>query len=164
MLPSIAPIILKNMPQFLQRNIKKYSTGLVMLYDTTKIIIIPNCILNQTWLFDSIYNKTAICTFVNTQNIFGVINSVKTILINNIDTLKLRKSFGIIVFPQLYNVNKYYRMVGIENKNSYDLNALFENKVPDAWDFYNFNIGDEFCNIYNYRYASLSNSNCRASK
>jgi hypothetical protein len=132
------------MPQFLQRKIRKYSNGLVMLYDTTKMVIIPTCTLNQTWLFDSIANKNATCTATGTQVVFGVTDSVKTIMVNNTDTVKLSKSFGFIVFPKPYGVNKYYRLVGIENKTSYDPTSLFGEKVPNAWDFFDFSPGEVF--------------------
>jgi len=133
-----------NMPQFLQRNIRKYSTGMVTLYDTTKIVIIPTCTLNQTWLFDSIYNKSAVCTNITLQTIFGSADSIRTILVNGVDTVKLSKNYGLIVFPQLYAKNKYYRLSGIESKTSYNQTALYGEKVPNAWDFYNYNVGDTF--------------------
>ncbi len=138
-------ILTTNKPQFLQRNIRKYSNGLVKLYDTTKVMIIPTCTLNQTWLFDSIYNLNATCIATATQNIFSIIDSVKTILVNSIDTLVLSKQFGVTQFPKLYGQNKYYRLVGIEDAAKYDSIPLFGNKVPNAWDFYNFKVGDEWC-------------------
>lgn len=136
------PFYYGNMPQFLQRNIVKYANGTVMLYDTTKIFIIPTCTLNQTWLCDSIYNYPAACINITTQQIFGTLDSVKTLLINYTDTVKLSKTFGLIVFPQPYLKNKYYRLSGIEKKNSYDQTALYGQKVPNAWDFYDYSIGD----------------------
>lgn len=136
-------VLVTNIPQFLQRKIRKYNNGLVKLYDTTKMVIDPFCILNQTWLFDSVYNLTAQCVLINTENIFSILDSVKTILINNVDTLKLSKQFGIIQFPELYAKNKYYRLVGIEKRKYYDSIPYFGLKVPNAWDFYNFNVGDQ---------------------
>ena len=140
-----ATVIVPNMPQFLQRSITKYANGLVMLHDTAKLVIKPNCILNETWLFDSINNKIAQCTNLSTEIIFSSLDSVKTILIDGTDTLKLSKQFGIIQFPDLYSKNKYYRLVGVENAASYDQIALYGLKVPNAWDFYNFDVGDVFC-------------------
>ncbi|MCE3260402.1 MAG: hypothetical protein K0S12_2043 [Bacteroidetes bacterium] len=142
--PSATVALWLNMPQFLQRKIRKYSNGLVMLYDTTKMVIIPTCTLNQTWLFDSIANKNATCTATGTQVVFGVTDSVKTIMVNNTDTVKLSKSFGFIVFPKPYGANKYSRLVGIENTSSYDPNSLFGEKVPNAWDFFDFSAGEVF--------------------
>jgi hypothetical protein len=132
-----------NMPQFLQKNIKKYSNGLVMLYDTAKMVIVPTCTVNQSWLFDSISNKTATCIAVYSQTLFGLSDTVKTVMVNS-DTIKISKNFGILVFPKPYSQNKYYRLTGIETNGSYSLTALFGEKVPNAWDFYNFSAGDIF--------------------
>jgi hypothetical protein len=140
-----AMVIVPNMPQFLQRTIIKYSNGLVMLKDTAKQVIKPNCILNETWLFDSVNNKNAQCINLSTQTIFSITDSIKTILIDGTDTLKLSKQFGIIKFPNVYNKNKYYRLVGIENTASYEQASLYGSKVPNEWNFYNFDVGDKFC-------------------
>jgi hypothetical protein len=140
--------VVPNMPQFLQRNIRKYSSGIVMLLDTSKQVIIPTCSLTQTWLFDSILNINAICTSATVQNVFGQSDSVKTIIIGGNDSLVLSKSFGILKFPQPYNQNKYYRLVGIETKDSYDQTALYGEKVQNAWDFYNYEVGDLYCESY----------------
>ena len=147
-------VLVTNIPQFLQRKIRKYNNGLVKLYDTTKIIINPFCVLNQSWLFDSIYNLTAQCVLINTESIFSVVDSVKTILINNVDTLKLSKQFGIIQFPELYAKNKYYRLVGIEKRKYYDSIPFFGLKVPNAWDFYNYNVGDQMWTTADYLYTN----------
>jgi hypothetical protein len=45
----------------------------------------------------------------------------------------------------LYGQNKYYRLVGIETASTYDSIPLFGIKVPNAWDFYRFDIGDKYC-------------------
>ena len=152
-----ASVIVPNMPQFLQRSIIKYANGLVMLIDTAKLIIKPDCSLNETWLFDSLNTKIAQCIAINTQSVFSIVDSIKTILIDGTDTLKLSKQFGIIQFPDLYNKNKYYRLVGIENKSSYDQTALYGTKVPNAWDFYNFDVGDKFC-YHNSSFTFCNNS------
>lgn len=138
-------LILENMPQFLQRKVKKFGNGLVMLYDTAKLIINPNCLVNQTWLFDSVNNKQAVCMSKTAKTVFGVTDSVKNILVAGSDTLVLSKNFGLIQFPKLYGYNKYYRLVGIEKATSYDSVALYGEKVPNAWDFYRFDPGDKFC-------------------
>lgn len=138
-------VIVPNMPQFLQRSIKKFPNGTVLLYDTAKLVIQTNCQVNQTWLFDSVNNINATCLNKIVQINFGLSDSVRTILIGNNDTLKLSKYFGLLQFPTLYNQNKYYRLVGIENAGSYDSVALYGVKVPNYYDFYKFNAGDKFC-------------------
>jgi len=161
--PTISYVV-ANMPQFLQRRIKKYANGLVMLLDTSKQVIIPTCTLTQTWRFDSINNLDATCVSVNTLNVFGQNDSVKTILINGIDTLLLSKNFGVLQFPEPYNKNKYYRLVGIEKKNSYDQTALYGEKVPNAWDFYSKDAGDVICSISGYNTTFNQPSGCSKNK
>ena len=149
-----------NIPQFLQGSIIKYANGLVMLKDPNKLIMKPNCTLNQTWLFDSISNITATCTVIQQQNLFGIIDSVKTILLNQQDTIRLSKSFGILSFPGLYNQSKSYRLLGIENLYSYDSTALYGTKVPNAWDIYNYQVGDIFCEDYSSLRTNQKISEC----
>lgn len=116
-----------------------------MLFDTARLILKPNCLVNQTWLFDSVNNKQAVCLSKSTKTVFGVNDSVKNILVAGSDTIIVSKNFGIIQFPQLYGQNKYYRLSGIERAASYDSVALVGEKVPNAWDIYRFDTGDKFC-------------------
>lgn len=149
-------VVVPNMPQFLQRSIVKYANGTTMLRDTAKLVIKPHCQVGQNWLFDSINNVTATCIAKLLQQTFGVADSVKHIVIGATDTLKLSKKFGILQFPQLYSKNNYYRLVGIEDANRYDSTALFGEKVPNAWDFYNFDPGDKFCITSSFYYKNYS--------
>lgn len=137
-------MIVPDQPQFLQRKIKKLSSGKVMLYDTTSMVIIPNCNLGQTWIFDSLNSITATCSSLTTKNIFSLLDSIKIITLSTSDSIILSKSFGLIQFPLPYSKNKYFRMVGVEKSGFYEQNSLYGVKVPNFWDFYNFNVGDEF--------------------
>jgi hypothetical protein len=144
--------LITNKPQFLMKKIIKFATGNVKLQDTTNITIIPNCTLNQMWMFDSNYSLTATCVSISTVNIFNIIDSVKTIIVNNVDSVVLSKHFGIIKFPKLYNQNKYYRLVGIEKAKRYDLFSLYGEKVPNAWDFCNYKINEKYCQMSKTHY------------
>lgn len=142
---STMAVIVPNIPQFLQRNIIKKVDGSVVLSDTASWLIKPNCVLNETWTFDAINSKTALCISVSTIAIFNLLDSLKTIIIDGTDSLLLSKKFGIVQFPNVYGKNKYYRLVGIENANVYQLYSNYGMKVPNAWDFFSFDIGDKFC-------------------
>ncbi len=133
-----------NKPQFLMKKIIKEANGNVKLQDTTNITIIPTCTLNQSWLFDSNYNLTATCVSTSTQTIFNITDSIKVIIVNNVDSIILSKQFGIILFPKIYAQNKYNRLVGIEDGSQYDSIPLFGEKVLNAWDIYKFNNGDKY--------------------
>jgi hypothetical protein len=111
-------VMVGNMPQFLQRHILKNNNGLFILKDTAELFIQGNCQPGQSWIFDSINSKTALCIHKQSQVVFGVNDSIKLILIGGVDTLKLSKNSGILQFPELYGKNKYYRLVGVENANS----------------------------------------------
>lgn len=137
-------MIVPNQPQFLQKKIKAYSNGMVFLYDTAKFVLNTKCNLGQTWLFDSVNSVNVTCAAIGTKTIFAIADSVKTLVLATGDTITLSKRFGIIQFPLTYGQNKYYRLVGIEKKSANEINALYGQKVPNFWDFYNFNNGDEF--------------------
>lgn len=151
---NLGNVYISNMPQFMQRSIIEHNNGWFSLQDTAKLVIQPNIQVNQTWLFDSINNVNATCFSATTKNLFGSTDSIKTILIGGIDTLVLSKSFGLIQYPQLYNQNKYYRLVGIENSASYDSTALYGEKVPNDWDFRRTKVG------YEYMYSQRQEGNC----
>lgn len=151
-------VIVPNMPQFLQRTIIKKSDETLMFSDTSSWLFKPKCVLNEVWIFDAANSKTAQCVSISTISIFNIVDSLRTIIIDGTDSLLLSKQFGIIQFPNVYGKNKYYRLVGIENVATYEMNSLFGLKVPNAWDFYNFDVGDKFCNSY-YKFFVAGSSN-----
>lgn len=144
---------ISGMPQFLQRKVVKFANGITFFTDTAKLVINPNCHTGNTWLFDSIHNKYITCIAETQQYLFNTLDSVKTLLINGTDSIKFSKQFGIYVWPALYGQNKYYRLSGIEHASGYSSNAWHGERVPNAWDFYNFQTGDAFTrNKYGYDY------------
>ena len=147
-----------NMPQFLQREII-IKPNYIQLNDTIKLTIFPTCTVGAVWKFDSLNNINITCINKLQQINFGVNDSVKILLIGTSDTLKLSKNFGILQWPQLYNQNKYYKLTGIELASTYLPTALFGERVPNAWDFYDFNVGDEFT-IHNQMYQSAQIGSC----
>ncbi len=157
-------VLTTDQPQFLQKKIIKLANGTVFLQTTNPLIIIPTCTLSQTWLFDAVNNYSATCVAITTETVFATLDSIKIILINNVDSIKLSKQFGIIQYPELYAQNQYYRLDGIERSNNYDSVPLFGTKVPNAWDFYNFKIGQGICTDYGYLYlTSPAVQNCTKS-
>jgi hypothetical protein len=138
-------VLTRNQPQFLQHTIVKKADGSVKFQSPGDITILPTCTLNQTWLYDSNLNYSATCIAISTLNVFSMVDSVRTIIVNNADSVLLSKKFGILMYPFNYGQNLYYRLVGIENKATYDLNALYGEKVPNAWDFYDFYVGYQWC-------------------
>ena len=148
-----------NMPQFLQKEII-IKPNYIRLNDTIKLNIFPTCTLGAVWKFDSLNNVNITCINIIQQTNFGVSDSVKILLVNTSDTLKLSKNFGILQWPQLYSQNKYYKLTGVELASTYSPTAMFGERVPNAWDFYDYNIGDEFT-IHNQMYQGSSIGSCR---
>ncbi|MFN8229764.1 MAG: T9SS type A sorting domain-containing protein [Bacteroidia bacterium] len=149
-LPSNNSYYIDNMPQFLQKNVIVKPTY-TRLFDTLKLNVFTNCLVGQTWKLDSINNINVTCINKLQQTNFGTSDSVKILLIGTNDTIKLSKNFGVLQWPELYNQNKYYKLTGIELAATYSATSLYGERVPNAWDFYNYNIGDEFAtNYYNY--------------
>lgn len=126
------------------------ANGSVILTDPSTLTIVRTSTVGQSWVFDQGNNFTATCVSTSTQSIFSQIDSVKTIIVNSVDSIVLSKQFGILQFPKLYAQNKYYRLVGIEDNATYTLTALFGEKVPNAWDFYNYYIGFKWCVLTEY--------------
>ena len=67
--------------------------------------------VNDEWSFDPSLNYTAEVTGINGQNLFGVIDSLKTIMIFDstdlvVDSILISKHFGLIRFP-LWNGDYY---------------------------------------------------------
>lgn len=155
-----SPALVTNMPQFMQRYIHKLSNGDVTLSDPYGYVFKPNCALNQSWIFETTYSLSAACVSISSRNIFGINDSIKTIVTAGADTVELSKSFGILRFPMFNASHRYYKLIGIEASASYDSTALFGYKVPNAWNFYNYQVGDIFCEKYFDRSTPRMHSNC----
>jgi hypothetical protein len=138
-----------NQPQFLMKKIFKMANGEVQFQDTTTMSIIPSCSVSQSWTFGTSASLTATCVAISTVSIFNAIDSVKIIILSNNDSILLSKEFGMIQFPKLYT-NFNYRLVGIENRASYDSISLSGEKVLNAWDIYKFNSGDKYRTRYTW--------------
>ncbi|MFC2100399.1 T9SS type A sorting domain-containing protein [Bacteroidota bacterium] len=128
---------LRNQPQFLQRKMRKLNNDVYYFYDTLKITIPSYTQLNDVWLFDSVLNLSATVIQMEQEMLFGTLDSVKIILLSNNDTLILSKNFGIILFPDFFLPNAYYRLVGVEGP---DVGIV----LPDFWDIYSYDSGDVF--------------------
>ena len=127
----------KNLPQFFQRQVSVSAAGIVNFRDTGNVVVNPFAALNDSWLFDSIWNVNATVIDVATDSVFSFVDSVKTILLSSGDSIKLSKNFGIIQYPFHYGLNSRYHLTGIEGRN-------LGEQVPKFADFFNFNIGDMF--------------------
>lgn len=153
---------LANQPQFLQRRIV-YSGQDYRLSDTGNYRIKHLEPVGIPWVFNATYSITAQVQSKIQKNIFGTMDSVKIILLSTADTILLSKQFGIIKYPAQYGLNKYFKLRGIENKASYDLNALYGEKVPNYYDFFKLKVGAKlYYSTQESNYGSMST--CDAAK
>lgn len=101
-------------------------------------IVKHNAEINDTWLYS--IGITAEVVEKSETTILGVIDSIKTIELNGLDTIIISKNFGVIRYPDFENGGKYFQMVGYhERQNSYG------EYLPNFWRTYDFNVGDVFC-------------------
>jgi hypothetical protein len=126
-----------NQPQFLQREVHLSASGIFNLRDTGNLVINSLAAVNDSWIFDSVYNINATVSSVTLDSVFGTADSVKTILLSTGDTIRLSESFGLLQYPRSYGLNSYYRLTGIEGRNVGELS-------PKFFDFFNFDVGDMF--------------------
>ncbi|MES2130807.1 MAG: T9SS type A sorting domain-containing protein [Bacteroidota bacterium] len=149
---------LANQPQFLQRRIV-YSGQDYRLSDTSNYIIKHLEPIGSPWVFNATYSITAQVQSKIQKNIFGTVDSVKIILLSTADTILLSKQFGIIKYPAKFGLSSYYKLRGIENKASYDVNALYGEKVPNYYDFFKLKPGVK---LY-YSMQNMYNDGCEGS-
>jgi len=126
-----------NQPQFLQREVSLSAAGIFNLRDTGNIVLNSFAAINDSWLFDSVYNINATVSSITLVSVFGTPDSVKTILLSTGDTIRLSQNFGLLHYPKSYGLNSYYRLTGIEGRNVGEQSAKF-------LDFFNFEVGDMF--------------------
>jgi hypothetical protein len=149
---------LGNQPQFLQRRII-YSGQDYRLSDTGTYIIKHREAIGSPWTFNATYSITAQVQSEIQKNVFGVLDSVRIIILSTSDTILLSKQFGIIKYPAEFGQHHYYKLRGIENKASYDVTALYGEKVPNYYDFFKLKPGVK----HYYSTQQVHNSACSAS-
>lgn len=131
---------LENQSQFfLSQIIYSANSGIVMKEnDSIRFLIKAHAKLNDTWVFDSLKNVTAIIVDASIKMLFEHMDSIKVIKLSNNDTIVLSKNYGILKFPIFDTSHQHMNLVGIEGRNI----GLV---IPKFKDFYNFKVGDVFC-------------------
>ncbi len=134
---------LANQPQFLQRRIEKDTNGVYTFEDTLHFSIRSNANLHETWLFDSLRNLSAEVVSMTEVPVFTTVDSVKTILLSNGDSIVLSKQHGLLSFTGNNSVR--YTLSGIENRS-------IGEEIPRFGDFFDFHTGD----VLEYRHTNCS--------
>jgi hypothetical protein len=107
------------------------------------LIVIPNASLGTNWLYDS-DDITAEVVAIEEANVWGIMDSVKTIALSNSDTILLSKQWGLLYYP---TDASNYTTVGIDNL---DLGET----VPGFFDIFEFEVGDIFYHENSYNASS----------
>lgn len=130
------PVLLRNQPTFLQRQVLKTANKYVFS-DTLSFAILPHAELNETWIFDTIKGINAEVVGESLELVLGVSDSLKYILLSTNDSIIISKNLGIIRFD--VSDTSHYHLMGVE-RPSVGLGFV----VPKFADFFNFNVGDVF--------------------
>ena len=99
-------------------------------------LILLNANLSDSWMFNS--SNTAVVTNLGDSLLFGNLDSIKTIVLNGLDTLLLSKNNGIIQFPDSTGTGNIHLTGFHEGQNS------IGEYLPNFWSTYDFSVGDKF--------------------
>ena len=125
-----------NQPQFLLKEMILHPGGVYLFKNPGSFILKTLAVVYETWLFDTAAAITAQVTAKSVVQVFGQLDSVKTISLSNGQVIKLSKDHGIIQFPVI-GQGKNYLLEGISGRSSGTL-------LPGFREVYNFKVGDVF--------------------
>ena len=136
-----------NQPLFLNRIVRITADGDRVQFESPRNeMLLPFAQLGESWMFDEESQIQAEVIEIGTQEIFGQLDSVKTIQLSNGRTIRLSKNFGLLEFPfRVYEDNmEDYRLyppslqlVGMRGRN---VGAY----LPNFQDFYDWEVGNNF--------------------
>lgn len=131
---------------FTQKKIIKRSNNDYIFQYPDTFLLRPLANLNDSWLFDSSGTGiTATVIAIQASTLWGQADSIKTILLSNNDTIRLSRNYGILKFPDFENSGHSYQLAGLKWDS-----ISFGVDMPDFWNFYNFELGDEFMYLSTY--------------
>lgn len=126
---------------FLQREMQLDANGTARFEDPGVLVLETQAALGDTFIFDSTASISATVTMLDTGRVFGQLDSLKTYLLSNGDSVVLSRSYGLIHFP---GTGTGFGLTGIEGRNlgeltpgfsevfDYRVGDLFETKYYDA--------------------------------
>lgn len=129
----------RNQAQFLGQAIVQVHEQFI-LKATPEVHLYPMAPVGFVWMYDPLNNIFGEITTIEEELLFGQMDSVKTIVLSNAETIKISKSHGIIQFPSS-TANEYYDLVGVEHLG-------LGNTIPKFEEIYSFNVGDVFEHDY----------------
>jgi len=102
--------------------------------DQDTFLLMPNSPIGTTWEFESKQRILATVTIIESQETFGLEDSVKTIRLSTNHEIQISKRFGLLSFASPYE-NATYELKGLKIQQ-------IGVQVPDFWDIYSFEEGD----------------------
>lgn len=127
----------KNGANFLQQTAWKRANGSWLFAAPDTFVILPQAILNDSWMLDSAQSITATVVQVYADSIFNLPDSVKAIALSSGDTLLLSQNHGLLQYPNGFNQTSQYALTGIEGR---DLGEV----LPGFSEIFGFQVGDRF--------------------
>jgi hypothetical protein len=102
-----------NQPGFLQKKAELNEDKSVVLSDPAEFVLYPTGGVGYYWLFDPVLHTSAFVEKVGNQDVLGIPDRVKTILLSNGNRIKLSQKWGILSFPDFEHEGVSYDLVGI---------------------------------------------------
>jgi hypothetical protein len=128
-----------NPPTCLQRQVSKGSGGIFVFSDTATYTLYSLAGIGDNWTWSP--GVLAVVDTITEQLVFGITDSVKTILLSSGDTVLLSKAHGLLTFPPGTG-SAPFRLVGIAGRNLGQL-------LPGFNGFFDFDPGE----VYQYHYS-----------
>lgn len=116
-----------------------------ILHRGNEQVLYPQAALGMSWVYNELNGVEAEILAIEEEEIWGEVDSVKTILLSTGDRIKLSKRFGILVFPVEHNT---FRQLGIKV-----FGESFGETLIGFDEIFNFEIGDQFERLYGNIYG-----------
>jgi hypothetical protein len=126
-----------NQGQFLQKKIRHLPDNSLVFEGKDTFFVKNMSSIGETWLFDPQPPIQADVVSIVWGDVFlGQSDSLKTIQLSNGSEIILSQNYGLIKFPD-FESGGFYSLIGMQQSN-------LGVKLPNIYDFYNFDIGDVF--------------------
>ncbi|MEM8523435.1 MAG: T9SS type A sorting domain-containing protein [Bacteroidota bacterium] len=124
-----------NQGQFLGKTVWRNSEAVYSFQnEKDTFLLMPNAPIGKTWKFEPQQQIEVTVISIESKELFGLEDSIKTIQLSTNHKIQISKRFGLLNFATPFE------------RTNYELKGLQAQKlgeqIPDFWDIYNFEIGD----------------------
>ncbi|MEL6250649.1 MAG: T9SS type A sorting domain-containing protein [Bacteroidota bacterium] len=142
-------------PQFLNKRMRNQGNGKKYFHQPGAFVLFEEN-APSSWLYDSLHMIVANIDKIYEEEIYGISDSIRRILLSNGDTILQAKSLGLLQFPSADSQFNYHKQIGITGPN---LGFYF----PQREEFYAYEIGDKIERL-DSRIISTPGSGTQASR